>query len=248
MTIKVCSGFSQAGYVEYGTRFLETFDAHWPQTIALEVFTEAKVEMPRGSCRSLWECKGVGNFIDRHKRILAHNGREPNQFWRDKHRVRGYHYKFDAVKFCRQCFIPEKASEGMADGDILVWLDADVVTFNDIPKGFVEKLIGDADIAFLGRERFHTELGFWAVRINARTREFLFQFADIWRTDRVFSLPEWHSAFVFDHCRRKAGLNERNLTPKGSGHVWFQSPLRHYTDHCKGERKSLGYSPERSKA
>lgn len=245
MRTKVVTGFSPAGYIEYGTRFLETFHRHWPAAIELEAFTEDYVEMPRGTCRSLWNCNGVSAFIQRHKANPAHNGREPNRFWREKHRERGYHFKFDAVKFCKQCFIPERAAEDMADGDILVWLDGDVVTFNDVPKAFIEKLLGPNDIAYLGRRGTHSEIGFWAVRINARTRLFLSMFADTWRTDSVFELQEWHSAYVFDYCLQKAMLRECNLTPNGTGHVWFQSPLRHYTDHCKGPRKAQGYSPER---
>jgi hypothetical protein len=61
----------------------------------------------------------------------------------------------------------------------------------------------------------------------------------------VFALPEWHSAFVFDWVRGIAQLDEANLTPEGRGHVWLQSPLARYTDHMKGARKALGYSPER---
>ena len=245
MKTKVCSGFSPAGYVEYGKLFLDTFDRHWPDEIDLEVFTESPVEMPRGTCRSLWECDGVAAFIQRHKANPAQNGREISDRWSEKYKARGYNYKFDAVKFCRQCFIPHAAAAGMDDGDILVWLDADVVSFNDVPRQFVDRLLGESDLIYLGRNRLHSEIGFWAVRINNRTREFLKMFAEIWKTDRVFALREWHSAFVFDHCRDKCSLFPTNLTPNGSGHVWFQSPLRRYTDHCKGQRKSLGYSPER---
>jgi hypothetical protein len=69
-------------------------------------------------------------------------------------------------------------------------------------------------------------------------------FAEVWERDEVFALPEWHSAFVFDHCRSKFSLRERNLTPNGTGHVWFQSPLAKYLDHLKGNRKTMQRSPE----
>lgn len=244
--IRVCSGFSPAGYTEYGQRFLDTFDQHWPRDIDLTVYTEQPVAVPRGECRDLWQCQGVKEFVDRHSANPLYNGKVPTAVWRDKHRTRGYHFKTDAVKFCRQCFIPRDAAIDMADGDILVWLDADVVSFADLPRKFVEDLLGDADLVFLGRRGTHSEIGFWAVRLNERSRAFLDHFAHVWVCGVVFTLAEWHSAFMFDWCRaNQFGLRQKNLTPNGTGHVWFQSPLRKYTDHCKGERKALGYSPER---
>ena len=244
--IRVCSGFSESGYKEYGKRFLETFHKHWPQTVDLMVFTEADVEMPRGSCRSLWDCRGAAQFLVRHKDNPERCGTKQHAKWKPKYIGRPYNFRFDACKFFKQCLIPQAAAHDMTDGDILVWLDADVVTFTDVPEGMVEGVLGDRDIVFLGRQGTHSEIGFWAVRINHRTREFLALFADTWRSDKVFELEEWHSAFVFDWCRRHTGLKENNLTPDGRGHVFAASCLQEWMDHCKGEaRKKMGYSPER---
>lgn len=245
--IRVCSGFSPSGYEQYGKRFLDTFHKFWPADVDLKVYTEQPVEMPRGHCRSLWDCGGVGDFIARHKDNLERNGRMPNKHWRPRHIKGGYNFRFDAVKFCRQCFIPRHAASDLVDGDVLVWLDADVVTLCTVPKDFIIDLMRGEEIAFLGRIGTHSEIGFWCVRINDRTRSFIDTFAETWASDEVFHLPEWHSAFVFDYCRKAANLRERHLTPNGRGHVWMQSPLAKYTDHCKGERKALGFSPERKR-
>lgn len=244
--IRVCSGFSETGYKEYGEQFLETFHRYWPRTVELVVFTEAYVEMPRGSCRSLWECRGAAQFIARHRENPERCGTKQHAKWKPRYIGRPYNFRFDAVKFSKQCFIPEAAAEGMEDGDILVWLDADVVTFANVPDGVVESLLGDADIVFLGRQGTHSEIGFWAVRLNYRTREFLAMFADTWRSDKVFELDEWHSAFVFDWCRRHTSMIQLNMTPQGRGHVFTESPLQFWLDHLKGDRrKQLGVSPER---
>lgn len=243
--IRVCSGFSESGYKEYGKRFLETFHKHWPQSVELVVFTEADVEMPRGACRSLWECRGVAQFLARHRDNPERCGTKQHAKWKPKYIGRPYNFRFDAVKFFKQALIPEHASFNLNDGDILVWLDADVVTFADVPDDAIEQIIGDRDIAFLGRQGTHSEIGFWAVRLNYRTREFLAMFADVWRSDKVFDLEEWHSAFVFDWCRRHTSMIQHNMTPLGRGHVFTDSPLRYWLDHCKGNRKTLGYSPER---
>lgn len=243
--IRVCSGFSPAGFKDYGQRFLDTFDRHWPRDIDLVVYTEAPVAVPRGECRSLWDCHGVAEFIARHKDDPEKTGRKQTKLWKPRYHGKPYCYRFDAVKFCRQLFIPEHAARDIGDGDYLIWLDADVMSLKDMPPLFVETLFGKADLVFLGRSGAHSEIGFWAVRINAATRRFLWHLAETWRSGKVFELPEWHSAFVFDDCRRYCILKERNLTPEGRGHVWTQSPLNDWLDHLKGARKALGASPER---
>lgn len=236
--LTVCSGFSPSGYREYGAKFLLTFDKFWPHEVGLVVYVEQPVgNLGRAKQRMLSDIPGVMEFIERHKNVPERNGlnglRKP------------YWFKTDAVKFCRQCFIPEAAAQGLPDGSILAWFDADVVTFMRVPQGFVEELLGDTDICYLGRKPKHSELGFWAVRLNSRTRTFLKDFADIFRTDEVFTLKEWHSAYVFDWVRGRHELVEHDLTPGGHGHVWFQSALGGYTDHLKGPRKKVGRSAER---
>jgi hypothetical protein len=243
----VVTGFHPAGHALYGQRFLETFDAFWPSNIQLRCYVEESVPVPRDGLRSLWSCDGVDDFIQRHSRSAEKNGRAPLPAWRPKDHRTGYAYRFDSVKFSRQCFIPEQAAHELADGEILAWMDADVVTFKPVPEGFIESLIAEADLVYLGRVRFHSELGFWAVRLNSRTRQFLASLAALYREDKIFNLREWHSAFAFDHLRgQHRQMITRNLTPYGRSHVWFQSPLAQFTDHLKGsERKERGRSLER---
>ena len=252
----IITGFSPKGYDQYGAQFLDSFDRYWPRDVRLLCFVEESTPgpIPRGAERSLWSCKGMREFIQRHGGHPRANGREPIPGrWSPKHVARGYYYKFDAVKFSRQCFIPEGAADELPDGEVMAWMDADVVTFKAIPPGFVEGLLGAHDLCYLGRNGMHTELGFWAVRLNPRTRRILARLADLFRSDAIFGLQEWHSAYAFDYTRKieeaLAGepIRALNLTPRGTGHVWFQSPLGRYTDHLKGDRrKAAGRSLERA--
>jgi hypothetical protein len=243
--IRVCSGFSPSGYEQYGKRFLDLFHRYWPADIDLVVYGEKPVPMPRGRFYELKMIPGVTEFIARHKDNPDANGKTPRKGWREREKAKGYCFKFDAVKFCRQCFIPEAAAAGMDDGDILVWLDADVMTLTSFPESFIEGMLKGGDLCFLGRTGAHSEIGFWAVRLNPETRAFLTDFADVFRNDKVFDLTEWHSAFVFDHCRQNSLAKQVDLTPGGRGHVWFQSPLGKHLDHLKGDdRKRLGFSNE----
>lgn len=249
MALTVITGFSPAGKIEYGDRFIETFCRYWPLDVRAHCYVESQ-GFPSGriNLRHLHLCDKIHLFLERHKDNPASQGREPNSRWKESAREAGYNFRFDAYKFCRQCVVPKHAAMFMRDGEILCWLDADVVTFADVPSGFVESLLGDADLVHLGREPKHSEIGFWAVRLNPSTRKFLADFSDVFTSDEVFKLKEWHSAFVFDVCRYAfiaAGGKSRNLTPGGAGHVWFQSPLARYMDHLKGSRKGRGASAER---
>lgn len=246
----ICTGFSPKGYVDYGANFLETFDGYWPKDVRLLYFVEQPLpgSVVRGGERSLWTCRGAREFIERNATDPQRCGRAPHPAWRPKDHARSYSFKYDAVKFSRQCFIPEGAAEELLDGEVLAWFDGDVITFRPVPTDFVEKLLGPHDLCYLGRTNMHSEIGFWAVRLSPKTRAFLASLAALYRDDVIFSLREWHSAFAFDYVRQRAEyLKVLNLTPRGMGHVWFQSPLAQYTDHLKGERrKALGKSMERA--
>lgn len=241
MRIKVCSGWHPAGSAQYGRRFLETFDRYWPAAVELEVYVEQREPMPRDACRSLWDiwgAKSVDEFMQGNERF---SGRDVQPDWKATCKQAGYNFRFDARKFWKQILIPGAAALDMADGDLLVWLDGDVVTTAPVPLTMVSDLIGEADVCYLGREPKHSEIGFWAVRINDATRAFLSSIANQYHTGEFQNLPEWHSAYVWDHVRRKFQMREANLCAPGArGHVWPNTSLAAYTRHEKGNRKPKG--------
>lgn len=241
MMIRVCSGFAPAAKDVYGDRFVQTFHSFWPANHQLRVYVEQPVPMPRGACRDLWAIPGASAFYARHRDNLVARGLEQRDGWKDSDRRKGYSFRFDALKFFKQILIPGAAAEDMADGNVLVWLDGDVQTIRPVPVDLVERLLGTSDVCFFGRDPKHSEIGFWAVRLNSRTRDFLRLIAETYTTDRFLELPQWHSAFVWDWARRQSGLVERNLCPPGArGHVWPMTQLGRYTTHHKGDRKGKG--------
>lgn len=241
--IRVCTGWSPAGREEYGQRFLRSFNRHWPREVRLQVYVEDVDRSIAPMCeRDLWAIPGAREFADRHRDNPAMNGRQANARWKDREVREGYSFKFDAYKFFKQILIPQAAAEGLRDGDILVWLDGDTETLHPVPNDFVAQLLGDAEVCYLNRHRQHSEIGFWAVRINDRTRDFLGAMADLYTSDRFLALPEWHSAYIWDEARRHAGLCERHLVRPGQrGHVWPSTALARYLRHDKGKRKGRGH-------
>lgn len=249
MAVTVVSGFNPQGYLETGKTFLRTFDRYWPKEVDLVVYVEEEIPTPeRGKQRNVLGIPGCREFIEAYQGDPRFTGKAEVPGWRKKDLQAGYSYRYDAVKFCRQLFIPDSCASVLPDADILVWLDADVVSYADVPNGLVDALIGDATLCYLGRRDGHSDLGFWAVRLNPSSRAFLKSLADCYRTGAIFKLQEWHSAYVFDHFvnQYKDCFKCKSLTSHTKGHVWFDCEIGRYTDHLKGKmRKQLGYSPER---
>lgn len=236
--IRVCSGFSPAGYKQYGKRFLDSFDRFWPRDVDLQVYVEEPVPMPRKACRDLWSIPGARQFHVEHagKPTIAGTGQVPG--WKEKDRARGYCFRFDAYKFWKQILIPGAAAQDMADGDILIWLDADVETTALISQLDIVDILGKAEVAFLDRSPKHSEIGFYAIRLNNKTRAFLEDMATIYTSGEVFELAEWHSAFVWDTARKRAGLKEKSICRLGArGNVWPATRLAKWLRHDKGNRK-----------
>ena len=238
--IRVCTGWHLAGRALYGNKFLESFARHWPDDVQLHVYTEKPEPMDRGVCRNVFSIPGASAL----GRDLSANpeacGKSPRAGWKDSERRAGYSFRFDAAKFFKQCIIPNDAARDMKDGDVLAWLDGDVVTHARVPVGFPAALLREDDIAFLGRAPKHTELGFWCVRLGPETRAFLDALARCYIGRGVYELREWHSAFVFDHVRGMfPAMKQRDLTPGGHGHVFPTSPVGHLLLHNKGQRKGV---------
>ncbi len=164
--------------------------------------------------------------------------------WKPREEQLGYCYRYDAAKFSKMAMYVADAARRAEDG-ILVWLDADVMTYRVVPRSLIGyTLAGDADVAYLGRRSAHSETGFAAFSIPAG-RPIAETWGEVYRSQSVFSLPEWHSAYVFDVAVERYAKAPRDLTPGGTGHVWFRGPFRNYADHLKGnKRKEQGFSEE----
>lgn len=244
MKTTVITSFSNGGFYEYAYRFFETFDVFWPPEIDLIAYYEApKPFETRAQMRDLYGIDAMQEFLGRHSNSDAARGRVEITRWKAKERAEGYSFRNDALKFCRKVFAVSDAARQMESG-ILAWVDADVVTTANIPPDFIEGLLGNADVAYLGRDGVHSECGFLAFRLP-EALPLILEWERLYSTDEVFLMREQHDSFVFDYARVLVPkLRYRNLTPGGTGHVWVNSPLAPYTDHCKGERKRLGRSPE----
>lgn len=219
--ITVCTGWNAAGYEVYGKRFLDGWK-HWPESVALRVFSEDGFT---GRTDDLPDC--VKRFIFRHPEPMK-SGLEPRKGWKEKHVDQGYCFKFDAVKFCRMAMVPLHVED-----EVVIWLDGDVITHAEVTLDWLMSIIGPHPVTYLGRSNYHSETGFVAFRSKALRRAW----HDLYDTDGVFSLPEWHSAYAFDEARKSLGFHGKNLTMGLRGDVFAQSVLSERMTHLKGKRK-----------
>lgn len=248
MRVTVITSFGERGYEQYGRRFIETFDRYAGGEIDLLVYAEHNFpHNPEGrmEVRALFDVKVCADFIDCYAGNHRAAGREPTAAWKRKDRDAGYSFKTDAVKFCRKVFAVADAARRMQEPGVLVWLDADVVSLERFSSEFFIDLLGDADVAYLGRDGVHSECGFLAFRLPIAL-SMIRVWEAYYESGRFLDQVEWHDSYLFDLARQsRPHVKYRNLTPGGRGHVWVNSPLGRHFDHLKGERKAMGYSPER---
>ncbi len=238
--LTICTGWSPAGFEQYGRYFVDTFVRRAAADIRLLCYVEKQVPgLPaRVEQIDLWQaCEGLAAFIERNRDNPARTGRQPNGSWKDGERAAGYSFRWDAVKFCRQGYIPLHAA-GLTQTPLLAWFDADVVFTAPVRAEQITSLLpADKHIAYLGRPPKFSEIGFQLYRLP-EARAHLREFRDLYDSDRVFDLEQTHSAFVFDRAREASQVPAHNLTPTGKGNVWPTSRLAAFSVHLKGERKS----------
>lgn len=246
METTIVTGFSHKGFDEYGRRFIRTFK-EYNSGQHLLVYSDGVPfiagkgieQFPQGGIKDLQA------FIRRWRGSQPCAGKAPVPGWNDKEKKNGYSYRFDALKFCKMVYTMWAAAHRITSPGYMIWLDGDTVVRKDIPKDLAERALpAGYDYAYLGREPKHTETGFLVFRLP-EALPILDAWADFYTSDSFTGQKEWHSAFLFDRAREKfPEIKGYNLTPGGRGHVIHKCWVGSIFDHCKGNRKTKGRSPE----
>ncbi len=253
MEYTIITTFNQSGLEQYGQTMIDSFDQYWPQSVPLVVYTEdcqPKIPSSRVSVKDLLAASpDLVAFKQRHTNNPVANGRvakDTNVPFADNA------FKWDAVRFSHKVFAVLHAC-ATAQTDWVIWLDADTKTFTPVPDSFLSSVCNTHSLAcYLGRrEKYHSECGWVAYNLrHPDCAAFMKQWQDLYITDQLFDLREYHDSFVFDEIRKQfqlRGVQFYNLSPtlpgKGPGHPFIASALGQYMDHMKGsKRKALGHS------
>jgi hypothetical protein len=138
--MRVVTTYNKVGFDLYGHRCVETFNL-WPEGSELKIYSEDSLGIPFPAEFVEWKAK--------------HQGYVPPA------------WQWDVVKYSHKVFA---AIDALYDYDgIGVWLDADCVTFKQIPEGLIEKQVEGVYLAHYARTGLYTETGFgsWTASIRS---------------------------------------------------------------------------------
>ena len=166
-----------------------------------------------------------------------------------------------AVRFANKVFCVVNGVRNSKDYDYVVWIDADTFTFRPVPLNFFESLLPtDTMVTYLGRENpklndggKYPECGFVGYNLkHPEIQNFVNEWEQLYVTDNVFKLLEWHDSYIFWHLTKKY-KKEKSIKVNDIGywkgvkghHVFVNSELGLYMDHMKGKRKKEGSSAKK---
>ncbi len=270
----IITSFSEAGYEEYGKRFIEGFLEKWEDE-SLTVYVEG--DATRG--KIIRDFKEYGSGTLPSVRLTVFDLLKDQEFvkfaelleksdplysgkMRDPHSGKElYNFRYDANKFFRKvfavtaydresgawCETPGGMAENVADRAPFAWLDADIVFTRKVPKDFLNTCLAGHGLAYLGRPTLYSETGFMVFDPSYANHDlFMTLYRNAYLNGAFRLLTEWHDCQVFDFVREMLAYDGRNMA-KGCdpNHPFVYSMLGTYMDHLKGpERKAAGRSKE----
>ncbi len=152
-------------------------------------------------------------------------------------------YMFDAGRFAHKAYAQLDVMPRHLP--MFYWLDADIVFHRPVPEWFLEAIVEDHALAYLGRKGSYTETGM--IGFNTTHPDFG-KFESAYRRmyddQKIYELEFWTDCHAFDAARK--GVAGHNLSPDGKGveHVFVTSAFGRFADHRKGPRKKMDKSPE----
>jgi hypothetical protein len=269
MKIKIITSYKPGTWESYSKRGIDSMVKHLPKEVDITVYCE-EPKPDYNSDRINWVDLNTAEpnlfaFKNKHKNDPVACGettpieggvrRLPNAGGKD--RGKGS-YLWDAVRFSNKVFCVVNAVKNSPEYDYIVWVDADTYTFRPMPIEFLENLLPiNTMLTYLGRERLelkdggkYPECGFVGYNLrHPEVQNFVNDWEQLYTTDNVFKLLEWHDSFILWHLAKKI-KKEKNIEINDIGyakgvkghHVFVNSELGLYMDHMKGKRKQRGTS------
>lgn len=272
MKIKVITSYKPGCWNLYAKKGIESMAEQFPKEIDLVVYAEE----PKRPCkfeRIEWIDLNTAEpeltaFKQRHKDDPVAHGKletKENGVRRvpelqtlggsDKNKES---FLWNAVRFANKVFCVVNGLRNSKGYDYVVWIDADTFSFRPVPLDWFENLLpNDTMVTYLGRENpklgdggKYPECGFVGYNCNhPEIQNFIDDWEQLYVTDNVFKILEWHDSYVFWHLT-KIYRKEKNIKVNDIGywkgvkghHVFVNSELGLYMDHMKGNRKTKGTS------
>ena len=227
--VRVVTTAPKTGFEQYGARWLSGLD-HWPNA-EFYWYTEG-YEVAQVTQRPINDLTDFAQWKLKHARYVSPS------------------WKYDFVAYAHKVFAFIDATKDYKG--IAVWLDADCITYRDIPEGLIESKVKDAYIAHYERPGRWTETGMFIVDCGHPEHHAFWDFIrDVYLNDRFKGLHHWTDCYILDAAIKRfkdAGkIKTVSLSEDKSdaGHPMAVTEFGRYIDHTKGEdRKALGRSLE----
>jgi hypothetical protein len=234
---QVITSFSPAGAaLYYGRRMVGSFARYWPATIPLVVYLDAPLDPPL-SVEERWtqDIREWRQCMARWKPYPHLHGISTPEHPLNK----PYKYQRDVARFSVKPFVWRDAARRLGEG-ILTWFDGDTMAVRPVPDSLPAKLLGAADVAYLGRGSMHPENGYVGFRIP-EALPLLEWCCEAYTSDRVLDIPHgWTDCHVLRAGLATVPVKARDLTShlyEGKSQIWPVSPLAKYVTHLKGKAK-----------
>jgi len=215
-------------YEQYAHRFWNTFPR---DTLDLKVYSEDVLDIK--STHLHWQ----EQFVER-------NSYRPVSS-----------YKYDAVRFCYKVYSIAQAMDNYSyKYTRLLWIDSDTVFHKPITEDWITHNLYKKDtlMSYAGRHNYYSECGLLLFNLeHPNTHNYINSVRNLYDTDLIYLLREWHDSFVCDSVRTQyeaKGNKFYNLAE----HIEHKVPGGHILaylygdtiDHLKGKRKQQGHSKE----
>lgn len=179
------------------------------------------------------------NFID-----LFGNDIPFKQRGIDKTKIaEGIQFRYNYIPFAKKVFSWVDTYFHAKDGDLIVWLDADLQQHNRITSGDIDSLINDADLVFLDRDFpwYAAETGFFILRKCEKTQPFVEFVLRSYLTGFIFDMSEWHDGYIFKTALKMTITKDMKIASFSidpqERDVFDNSCLTNWFTHYKGPRK-----------
>lgn len=150
-------------------------------------------------------------------------------------------FRWNYMPFAKKVYSWAGTYLNMDEGDILVWIDADITLTKRLDKSAFEAFLPENfDLCFLDRDfpMYAAETGFFMLRKCQAVDQFVMLMLQTYQSGFIFDLSEWHDGYVFKTILKLAsggGIRILNLNPvMKEMDVFHRTMLADFMTHWKG--------------
>jgi hypothetical protein len=233
---EIVTSFSASGAARYGRRCVDSLASYWPHPVT--VYADERIDLDGVTVRLT---SSIPDWCATRDRLPSTREDAPvtgSDTWTRKVTS----FLWNAQRFAVKPFVWYEAALRLEQG-LLVWLDGDTVTTRPVPSTLAATVLGDADVAYLGRGAMHPETGVVVFRIP-EAMPLLRWCRESYQFGACLSMADgWTDCHVLRAGLAAVSVNARDLTShacdewRSGVDAFAVSAFGPYVQHLKGGRK-----------